>query len=167
MAKTAIRAGIDQPLNVHGKRFSEITFDLVLLLNDLADLHNLIFTEILHASRAIDPGLIQDVARRGPPDPEYIGQANVRPLLPRQIHSSDACHNSSYLFVYVFNGRGWVSLDCAHRTSAVSSRAFGEYGGSPVPCRPTTPAVVYAVGSRRESAPLHGVSLLCTSHKSA
>src|SRR5690242_2637453 len=83
MAETAICAGIDQPLDVHGKRFSEITFDLVLLLNDLADLHNLIFTEILHTNRAIDPGLIQDVPRRSPPDPKYIGQANVRPLLSR------------------------------------------------------------------------------------
>src|SRR6476620_5761659 len=62
MSKTAIRAGIDHPLDVHGKCFSQVAFDLVFLLDDLADLDDLIFTEILHADRAVNPGLVQDVS---------------------------------------------------------------------------------------------------------
>src|SRR6185503_10106769 len=40
------------------------------------------------------------------------------------------------LFLYLLSGRGWVSLNCAPRTSAVSSRAFCEHGGHPAPAAP-------------------------------
>src|SRR5512146_2600495 len=95
MAQAAVRPGVDQSLDVHRKRFSQVAFDLILLIDDLADLDDLIFTQILHADRTIDPGLVQNVAGRRPADPEYIGDADIRPLLSGDIRSGDTCHTAS------------------------------------------------------------------------
>src|SRR5215813_7509804 len=92
MAKSAIGPGIDQPLDIHGKGLPQIAFNLIVLINDFTNLDDLIFAEILHTNGAVNPGLGQDLLRRGSPDPEYIGQADVRPFLPGQIHSGDTCH---------------------------------------------------------------------------
>jgi hypothetical protein len=57
MAQASIRSDIDEPFNVHRYFFPKITFDFVIPIDRFAQLHDLIFTEILHAYRPIDTGL--------------------------------------------------------------------------------------------------------------
>src|SRR5687767_8473894 len=92
MTQAPIRSRIDQTLDVHRECFSEIALDLVFLIDNLADLDDLVLTEIFDPDGAIDPGLVQNVSGGRPADAEYIGQADVRPFFSRQIHSRDSCH---------------------------------------------------------------------------
>src|SRR5687767_14977667 len=110
MTQAPIRSRIDQTLDVHRECFSEIALDLVFLIDNLADLDDLVLTEIFDPDGAIDPGLVQNVSGGRPADAEYIGQADVRPFFSRQIHSRNTCHISSYLPFKVFRSRGWMSL---------------------------------------------------------
>src|ERR1041385_8104015 len=82
MAKPPIAAGVDQALDIHRKCFSQIALDLIVLIDDLADLHDLVFTEILHPDGAIDSGSLKDVSSGCSPDPEHIRETDIGPLLP-------------------------------------------------------------------------------------
>src|SRR5687768_3204437 len=110
MTQAPIRSRIDQTLDVHRECFSKIALDLIFLIDNLADLDDLVLTEIFDPDGAINPGLIQNVSGGRPADAEYIGQADVRPFFSRQIHSRNTCHISSYLPFKVFRSRGWMSL---------------------------------------------------------
>ena len=79
MAKTTIRAGIDQTLDVHREGFPQIAFNLIVLIDNFSDLDDLIFAQILDPDGAVDSGLAQDVTGCCPADPEHIGQADIRP----------------------------------------------------------------------------------------
>src|SRR5687768_1270726 len=92
MTQAPIRSRIDQTLDVHRECFSKIALDLIFLIDNLADLDDLVLTEIFDPDGAIDPGLVQNVSGGRPADAEYIGQADVRPFFSRQIHSRDTCH---------------------------------------------------------------------------
>src|SRR5688572_20244046 len=92
MTQAPIRSRIDQTLDVHRECFSKIALDLVFLIDNLADLDDLVLTEIFDPDGAIDPGLVQNVSGGRPADAEYIGQADVRPFFSRQIHSCNTCH---------------------------------------------------------------------------
>lgn len=92
MPKPPIRPGVNEALDVHRDGLAQIAFNLMILIDDLADLHDLVFAKILDPDRAVDAGLLEDLTGRPPADPEHIGQTDIRPLFPGQIDSGYACH---------------------------------------------------------------------------
>ncbi len=60
MAKSAIRADIHEPLDVHRYFFAEVTFDAALRVDHLRDLADLFLVKLLASNPTTDPHLIQD-----------------------------------------------------------------------------------------------------------
>jgi hypothetical protein len=103
MAQTSIRADIDKPFNVHRNFFTEIAFDFMIPIDRFAQLDDLIFTEILHAYRPIDPGLAEDMGRCPPSNTKNVGQPHIDAFVSRQIDSRYPRHTSSNLL----SNPGW------------------------------------------------------------
>ena len=63
MAKSAIRADFDKPLDVHRNVLAQIALDRTFRLDDLADAVDLFFSEILNFLHGIDFGRVQNARR--------------------------------------------------------------------------------------------------------
>src|ERR1051325_6786915 len=83
MAQPAVCSDIDEPFDVQRDFFAQIPLDLMVAVDNFTQLHNLVLAKVFHANRALDPGFLQNVRRRGTADPENIRQPDVHPLLSR------------------------------------------------------------------------------------
>src|SRR4029453_16136912 len=90
----------------------EVAFDAPLLLDNTADLPDVLFRQVLHADVGADTGRRQDVVRALPADPVDVGQADFDPLRSRKIHSSNASHLTLPLLVLL------VRADHVHHAGA-------------------------------------------------
>src|SRR5207237_3712863 len=88
-------ADLHQPLDVHRDFLPQVAFDVALLLDDPADLPDVVFRQVLDAHVRAHARRDEDVVRAFPADPVDVGQADFDPLRARQIHSSYTCHVSS------------------------------------------------------------------------
>src|SRR5688500_1283329 len=93
VADAPVAADIHQSLDVHGDFGAEGALDLDRALDHLAEAGHFPVREIADPSVGIDAGLAQDAAAGGPADAEDIGQRDFDPLLAREIHACDACHD--------------------------------------------------------------------------
>src|SRR6266446_9575381 len=73
----AVAADFHQPLDVHGDLLAEIAFDAALLLDDAADLPNVVLGEILDTDVGTHPGLFQDGVRAHAPDAIDVGETDL------------------------------------------------------------------------------------------
>jgi hypothetical protein len=98
MPQAPERAGIHQTLYTHRDFFAQIAFDLIVMLDNFAEFHNLVFTEVLDPNCSVHAGFLENLQRRGPPNAVDIGQPDIGSLVSRQINSSYTRHiNSSFL----------------------------------------------------------------------
>src|SRR6185295_6586110 len=168
VAQTTVCAAIDQSLDVHREGLSQIAFDLITLLNNFSNLDDMLFTQVFDANRSVNPSLVQDRECGRPPNPIDIGEANVRPFFPRQIHSRNTSHSSSPYFTSHFSLR-MTSSDSHARVQRGPSEAarcasrslMRSSSGSP------TLGAVCGADSRREFAPRPCAGLPYILHKSA
>src|SRR5215472_713836 len=72
VSQATVSPSVDQPFDVHRKGFSKIALDLVILLDDFTELHDLVLAEVLHPNRAIHAGLRQNLQRRCAPNSKNI-----------------------------------------------------------------------------------------------
>jgi hypothetical protein len=86
------------------------------LIDNLTDFDDLIFAEIFDPDCAVDAGLVQDIPRSGPPNPKYICQADIRPLVPRQIDSG----NTRHLFSLPSNRETLIVIRESHSASRLT-----------------------------------------------
>src|SRR6188472_2246099 len=89
----AIAPDVHQPLDVHGDFGAEGSFHLDRTLDHLAKARHFRVRKIAHAGIRIDAGLTQNAAAGGPTDSENVGKGNLDPLLAREIHASNTCHD--------------------------------------------------------------------------
>jgi len=82
-------ADFHQPLDVHRDFLAQVALDPALLLDDTADLADVVLRQVLDADVGTDARRGQDVVRALPPDPVDVGQADFDPLGARKIHSSN------------------------------------------------------------------------------
>src|SRR5262249_23065039 len=78
-----VAADVHQPLHVHRDLATQVTLDLDLPLDDVADARDLFLRPRLHPLIGIHLRAGQDPPRRRPPDPINIGDRHLSPLLPR------------------------------------------------------------------------------------
>src|ERR1051325_9164732 len=122
MTQTAVCTTINQSFDIHREGLSQIAFDLITLLNNFSNLDDMLFAQVFDANRSVDPSLVQDRKCGRPPNPIDIGEANVRPFFPRQIHPRNTSHSSSPYFTSHFNLR-MTSSDSHARVQRAPSEA--------------------------------------------
>ena len=87
MTNTSVAANFHQPLDVESNVLPEITLDASFFLDDLADLANVVFAEVLDPDVAIDLSLLEDFVRTGATDTKDIGETDFHSLVKRQVNS--------------------------------------------------------------------------------
>src|SRR6266704_3521399 len=87
-----VAADVDQPLDVHLDVLAQVSFDLALFLDDVADPAHLVLRQVLDLDALAHPRLAEDAIAARPADPEAVGQRDLDPLVLRQVHTVDACH---------------------------------------------------------------------------
>jgi hypothetical protein len=103
MADAAVAADIHEAFEVHLGFRPERPFHLVIGGDDATDLRDLVIIQIGDLLVKINAGLRQNVARRRPPDPENIRQADFGALFLRQINTRYTSQpDSSFLTLTLF-----------------------------------------------------------------
>src|SRR5271156_246970 len=74
VTQTTVGLNVNQPLDVHGDVFAQITFDLALCLDDLTDAVYLVFAQILDFFEGVYVGRFQDAFCTRVTDAENVGQ---------------------------------------------------------------------------------------------
>src|SRR5262249_52680228 len=92
VTQAAVAAQVHQSLDVHGHLATEVTLDLVLALDDLAQGPRLVPGEVLGGRDRIDPGLADDVLGGLATDSVDVRQGDDRALPGRQVDASDTSH---------------------------------------------------------------------------
>src|SRR5207248_3988010 len=85
----AIAADFHQPLDVHRDFLAQVTLDPALLLDDAADLADVVLGQILDADVGTDACVFQDAVRADAADAENVGEADLDALGPREIDAGD------------------------------------------------------------------------------
>ena len=83
MPDAAITADVHQSLDVHLRLTPERAFHLVIGGDNAADLGDFLIVQVADLLVKRDPRLLQNAARRCPPDPEDVRQADLGTLLFR------------------------------------------------------------------------------------
>jgi hypothetical protein len=97
MTQAAIAAEIHQPLDVHGDLTTEVTLDLVALLEELADSDDLTLAELVGPDVRVNPRLRADLQRRGPPNAEDVLERDPDLLIAREVDTGNSCHRCNLL----------------------------------------------------------------------
>src|SRR5690242_16659051 len=95
MAQAAVAAEVHQPLDVHRDLATEITLDLVIRLDDLADGPGLLLGEVLGPGGQVDARLGHDVLGGLVSDPVDVLQGDHHPLGGGKVDAGDASHAGS------------------------------------------------------------------------
>src|SRR4051812_14625142 len=88
----AIALDFDQALDVHTDRTSQVALDCVFLVNGLAQVVDLFFSEVSHASIGIYAIFCHYLFRAGGPDAKDISQRNFHSLVARNVYACDSSH---------------------------------------------------------------------------
>src|SRR5215813_6388369 len=94
MTGAAVAADLHQPLDVHRHVLTEVALDATLLLDDPADLPDVVLGKVLHAHVRAHAGFLEDIVRACAPDTEDVREADFHPFGDRQIHARNSRHNS-------------------------------------------------------------------------
>src|SRR5919206_3096609 len=94
MTKPTVSADLDEPFDVERHLASQISLypSLQLLADDVAQLAHLSIAEILGANIWRDRGQLQEPLRSGRPDAVDVGEGDLDPLVPRDVHPGYSCH---------------------------------------------------------------------------
>src|SRR5262245_22485460 len=77
MAHTAIAANFNEPLNVHIDLATQVTFDLIFTVDELAQAVDLFFGQVPHPGIRVNAGALQDFTARSEADPKNVRQRNL------------------------------------------------------------------------------------------
>jgi hypothetical protein len=91
MPEPTVQSQVHQSLDIHGDFTSQITFDLVLFINDPTDTGDLSLGKVVRLRVPVHTGLGQDLLRRGPPDPIDVRQGDFDSLVLWQINAGYSC----------------------------------------------------------------------------
>ena len=80
-----VAADLDLAPDVGGDLAAQVTLDLVVGLDVVAQLHDLIVGQVLGALVGIDAGGRQRLRRAGPAHPEDVGERDLHPLLAGEV----------------------------------------------------------------------------------
>ena len=109
MPHAAVAADLGQALDVHRHVTAEVALHSVAVADDLAQLGLIFLGQILHAGVGVDSGLGQDLVGAGAPNAVDIGQADLYPLILRQVNASNTCHTVSAPPINLVSACAWDS----------------------------------------------------------
>src|SRR5262249_1501812 len=132
VAQAAVAAEVHEPLDVHGDLAPEITLDLVVGLDDLADGAGLLLGEVLGPRGQVDPRLGHDVLGGLVADPVDVLEGGHPPLCGGKADAGDASHAGS---VSSFPGRALSPAAACDAGSPRRSPGRPAFCGSPCTCR--------------------------------
>src|SRR5579862_4856687 len=92
VAKTAVRADLLQALDRLRALAPEIALDLFVLVDELAQLRDLFLGQVAHLRVDGEAERVADLARRRLADAVDVGEADLQPLLVREVDPGNACH---------------------------------------------------------------------------
>jgi hypothetical protein len=81
VAQSSIRADVHEPLDIHGNRLAEISFNHPVSLDNVPDTNGFIFGQVLHLGINIDGGLLTNLGCPAFADAEYVCQTNLNPFI--------------------------------------------------------------------------------------
>src|SRR5581483_1841446 len=87
----AVRADLLQALDRLPAPASEIAFDLIVRVDQVAQLRNLVLRQVANLRVGREAELRADLLRSGLADPEDVGEPDFEPLLVRQVDAGDTC----------------------------------------------------------------------------
>jgi hypothetical protein len=85
VTEASVAADLHQTLDVLPDLTAEVTFNLQIAVDELAQPHNLFFREVTDASVRIDAGLPDDPLTRSEPNSENVRQSDLYALLAREV----------------------------------------------------------------------------------
>jgi len=92
MSQAPVGIEIHEPLDAHRNLLAEITLDRAAHVNDLSDSCHLGFGQLVNSSVQGHSSFIKNRFRSSRADPKYIGQANLNPLVTRDVNASNTSH---------------------------------------------------------------------------
>jgi hypothetical protein len=95
MADAPVRADLGEPLDGLLPVAAQVTLDLELRVDVVAELRDLFVGEVLDLRVRVEAELGGDLARGRLADPVDVGQPDLEPLLVRKVDSGDSCDGSA------------------------------------------------------------------------
>ena len=92
MAQAAVRADLDETLDVERDLAPQVAFDLVAAVDQLAQPVDLLLGEVPHPGVRVDVRLGQDLLAGRQTDPEDVGERDLDALLARNVDAGDTGH---------------------------------------------------------------------------
>jgi hypothetical protein len=89
MAQAAVRADLDETLDVERDLAPQVPFDLVAAVDQLAEPVDLLLGEVPYPGVRVDVRLRQDLLARRQTDPEDVGESDLDALLARNVDAGD------------------------------------------------------------------------------
>src|SRR5215467_4326085 len=93
MAEAAIGTDFDQPLDVHGSVFPQITFHVALSFDRLADAVDLVLIQVLDLLHGFNFRDSKQTPGTRVPNPVNVRQRDVHVLVARKIDACNTRHN--------------------------------------------------------------------------
>ena len=88
MAQALVATDLHLAADVRLHLTAQVTFDLEVVVDPVAQLDELLVNEVLHAGVRVDPGGRESLLRAGPTNSEDVGQCDLDALLAREVHSN-------------------------------------------------------------------------------
>src|SRR5439155_17132873 len=82
--------------DVRGDLAAQVTLDLVVGLDVVADRDDLLVREVLGPLARVDTGRGERFLRPGATDPEDVGERDLHPLVAGEVDADDTCHVWAY-----------------------------------------------------------------------
>jgi hypothetical protein len=92
VAQAAIRADLDEALDVERHLAAQVALDLVAPVDELTQPVDLLFGQVAHPRVRVDVRLRQDLLAGRQTDPEDVGEGDLHPLLAGDVDAGDTCH---------------------------------------------------------------------------
>ena len=92
MAQSLVAADLDLAANIALDLAAQVTFDLVVALDVVAQGRDVLVGEILGAKVRADAGFREDRRGASTTDAENVGKRNLHPLVAGEINAGKACH---------------------------------------------------------------------------
>jgi len=94
MPQPTVTPDILQTPNIHLDLTPQVTLNLVLPVNGRSQRRDLRLRQVSNPRIGVDTSVAQDIAACTTPYAINICQANLNPLAPRQVYTSNTCHIS-------------------------------------------------------------------------
>ena len=91
MTKATIATQIHQPFDVHGDLSPQVTFHLVITIDDSTDSVDLLFCQKIGLGIPVHIGLVQNPLRRGTTNAINVGKSYLNSLIFWQINACNPC----------------------------------------------------------------------------